>query len=752
MVVGAAIVSILLFLLASASDNSGFFDRNYSWLLGLNAAMAAGMLVLVVVALARLVRRYRAGKFGSRLMARLVLLFAAIGILPGLVIFMVSVQFVSHSIDSWFDVKIEAALESGLNLGHAALDEALSELSATAESTSAALAGQSDLHARQVLARAVNDTSGMQSAMLLDAEGKLLASSSSTRGADLAADLPTPQILRQAGMPAGYAHAEGGIERDFRESAGEGNALDAATGLRLRVVRAVPEPPGAAPRYLQLLQSVPVNLASNAEVLRTAYSEYQQRLVDRVGLHKMYIETLTLTLLLAMFGALASAFLIAENLAQPLLVLAEGTRAVAEGDLSPRPIVETKDELGTLTQSFNAMTGQLFEARSAVERNRAALQSAKAHLESVLANMSAGVIVMDADGVVVNTNDAAHRILQVEPGALADRPLDEIEGLEGFAGIINRAFSAQSAQSAAGSRLRAHWQQQIEVPRRPGSPEDHDITLLARGSRLPVGAGSGFIVVFDDISDVISAQRSVAWGEVARRLAHEIKNPLTPIQLAAERMQMKLAPHLPPKESELLDKGATTIVNQVAAMKRMVDDFRDYAKAPPAVLEPLDLNALIEEILRLYQSGDDSDIIHAALAPGLPHVMGDATQLRQVIHNLLQNAQDALTDRSDAAPAPRIDLTTEAIHYQGADGAAGTAVRMAIVDNGPGFAPKILSRAFEPYVTSKARGTGLGLPMVKKIIDEHGGRIDISNRADGTGASVFILLLKLAPEANLAAA
>jgi nitrogen fixation/metabolism regulation signal transduction histidine kinase len=758
LVVGAAVVPILLFLLASASDNSGFFDRNYSWLLGLNAAMAFGMLALVVVALTRLVRRYRAGKFGSRLMARLVLLFAGIGILPGLVIFMVSVQFVSHSIESWFDVKIEAALGSGLNLGRAALDQALAELSATAQSTSAALAGQSDANARAVLRRVVNDTSGMQSAMLLDADGKLLGAATSVRGADLADDLPRPQILRQAAMPSGYALAEGGIDRDFRDARAEQpNALDAATGLRLRVVLAVPEPPGGLPRYLQLLQSVPVNLATNAQVLSTAYSEYQKRFVARVGLRKMYIETLTLTLLLAIFGAIASAFLIAENLAQPLLVLAEGTRAVAEGDLSPRPIVETKDELGTLTQSFNAMTGQLFEARSAVERNRAALQSAKAHLESVLANMSAGVIVLDGDGTVVSSNDAAHRILQVETGALANRPLDEIEGLESFAGTINRAFSAQSAQSAAGSaRQRAHWQQQIEVPRRPGSGDehdhDHDITVLARGSRLPVGAGSGFIVVFDDISDVISAQRSVAWGEVARRLAHEIKNPLTPIQLAAERMQMKLGPHLEQKNAELLDKSTATIVNQVAAMKRMVDDFRDYAKAPPAVLEPLDLNALIDEILRMYQAGDESDVIHAALAPGLPKVMGDATQLRQVIHNLLQNAQDALADRFDGGPLARIDLTTEAIRYQGADGTAGTAVRLAILDNGPGFAPRILSRAFEPYVTSKARGTGLGLPMVKKIIDEHGGRIDISNRSDGTGASVFILLLKLAPEANLAAA
>jgi nitrogen fixation/metabolism regulation signal transduction histidine kinase len=752
LVIGGAVVSILLFLLASASDNSGFFDRNYTWLLGLNAAMAFGMLVLVVVALVRLVRRYRAGKFGSRLMARLVLLFAGIGILPGLVIFMVSVQFVSHSIESWFDVKIESALTSGLNLGRAALDQAVAELSASAQSTSAALAGQGGANARQVLVRAVNDISGIQSAMLLDANGKLLASAAITRGADLGPDLPTPQVLRQAAMPEGYARAEGGIDRDFHDAQAEQpNALDAATGLRLRVVRAVPEPPGAAPRYLQLLQSVPVNLATNAQVLSTAFSEYQSRFEARVGLRKMYIETLTLTLLLAIFGAIASAFLIAENLAQPLLVLAEGTRAVAEGDLSPRPIVETKDELGTLTQSFNAMTGQLFEARSAVERNRAALQSAKAHLESVLANMSAGVIVMDADGTVVNSNDAAHRILQVD--ALGDRPLDRIEGLESFAGTINRAFSAQSAQSAAGSaRQRSHWQQQIEVPRRPGSGDEHDLTLLARGSRLPVGAGSGFIVVFDDISDVISAQRSVAWGEVARRLAHEIKNPLTPIQLAAERMQMKLGPHLEPANAALLDRGTATIVNQVDAMKRMVDDFRDYAKAPPAVLEPLDLNALIDEILSLYQAGDETDVIHAALSPGLPQVMGDATQLRQVIHNLLQNAQDALADRAGAGPAPRIDLTTEAIHYQGADGAAGTAVRLAILDNGPGFAPRILSRAFEPYVTSKARGTGLGLPMVKKIIDEHGGRIDITNRSDGNGASVFILLLKLAPEANLAAA
>ena len=255
-------------------------------------------------------------------------------------------------------------------------------------------------------------------------------------------------------------------------------------------------------------------------------------------------------------------------------------------------------------------------------------------------------------------------------------------------------------------------------------------------------------MVFDDISDVISAQRSIAWGEVARRLAHEIKNPLTPIQLSAERMQMKLEGKLSGADAELLGKGTSTIVNQVSAMKRMVDDFRDYARTPPAVLQQLDLNALIEEILHLYLRGDEDDMIHTALAADLPAVMGDATQLRQVIHNLLQNAQDAMADRAAAPTPPRIDVRTEAIHYRHADGKEGTAVRLAIVDNGPGFAPKILSRAFEPYVTSKVRGTGLGLPMVKKIIEEHGGRIELHNRPNGTGAAIQILLLKLAPQAQ----
>jgi nitrogen fixation/metabolism regulation signal transduction histidine kinase len=752
MVLGGGVVSILLFLLASASDNSGFFDRYYSWLLGLNAAVAVSLLLLVGVSLARLYARYKSGKFGSRLMARLVLLFAGIGILPGLVIFLVSVQFVSHSIDSWLNVKIEAGLEAGLNLGRAGLDSELLELKARALRSAQELASEPPEYNTATLARLVRER-GMQTALIVRADGRLVGGAGAGPNARLAAELPSPDMLLQAAGPAGYGAAEGGMElQDGKDGGGmrpaaaaAATAADPTTGLRLRVLVPIP---GAAPRYLQLLQSVPVNLATNAEVLRTAYSEYKERFVARTGLRKMYIETLTLTLLLAIFGAIGSAFLIADNLAQPLLVLAEGTRAVAEGDLSPRPIVASRDELGTLTQSFNTMTRQLFEARTAVESNRAALQNAKAHLESVLANMSAGVMVLDGDFKLVTCNESVERILQHAGATMVGQPLAQIGGMEEFGGAIVSAFTAQSAQTASGRNLqRLHWQKQVEIPRRLG--DEHDITLLARGSRLPLETGSGYLVVFDDISDVISAQRSIAWGEVARRLAHEIKNPLTPIQLSAERLQMKLADKLGEADVALLNRSTTTIVNQVDAMKRMVDDFRDYARTPPAVLTPLSLNALIEEILHLYLGGDDADIIHPRLAGGLPLVMGDATQMRQVVHNLLQNAQDALNDVAPGAPHPRIDVRTEAIHYRGAGGGVNVAVRLAISDNGPGFAPKILSRAFEPYVTSKARGTGLGLAMVKKIIDEHGGRIDIENRADGSGASVVILLLKLAP-VNLA--
>jgi nitrogen fixation/metabolism regulation signal transduction histidine kinase len=750
LVVGGAVAGILLFVLASASANSAFFDQHYPWLLGLNALIAVALLGLVLLLLVRLYKRHKRGKFGSKLMARLVLLFAVIGILPGTVIYLVSVQFVSRSIESWFDVRVESALESGLNLGRAALDSSLSDLNAKARSIALEL---SDFSESAQITRLSNlrDQSQMQEALIVTSSGRIVASAGNEIGT-LISDLPTTAMLHQARVSRNYAAIEG--DEDFRGSpSGTSNQPDGG-GLRLRVVVAIPSASNSSmllqneTRFLQLLQPVPAQLAVNAEALRIAYSEYQERALARTGLRKIYIVTLTLTLLLAIFGAIVSAFLIATDLAKPLLLLAEGTKAVAEGNLSPRPIVATSDELGTLTKSFNMMTRQLSDARATVEKNRIQLETAKAYLESVLANMSAGVMVLDGQFKLVTCNESVKRILQSDFNQFLGKPLAAIDGLDIFAQTVTTAFSQQSAQSATGEAGAGnlHWQQQIEIPRKidDDGNESH-ITLLARGSRLPVESGTGYVVVFDDISDVISAQRSVAWGEVARRLAHEIKNPLTPIQLSAERLQMKLERKLAPQDATMLSKGTSTIVNQVSAMKRMVDDFREYARTPPAVLTPLDLNELIEEILGLYLSGDERDIIHTKLAPELPKIMGDATQLRQVIHNLLQNAQDAILERGAGAASPRIDVATEAIHYQGSDGDGRTAVRLSITDNGPGFSPKIMARAFEPYVTSKARGTGLGLAMVKKIIEEHGGRIDIQNRQNANGAKISILLLKLFP-------
>ncbi|NUU04143.1 sensor histidine kinase [Herbaspirillum robiniae] len=751
LVVGGGVISILLFLLASASENSALFEQHYPWLLFLNGLAAISLLGLVLLLLTRLYKRYRRGKFGSRLLARLVLMFALIGILPGAVIYLMSVQFVSRSIESWFDVRMEAALESGLNLGRNALDSSLSDLSSRARGMAQELADMSESEQVTYLSRLRDQNMEIT---IVNGTGQVMSTVGGSIGS-LTPVLPNAQAMRQARISRGFAAVE---SDDSRPPGGES---DSDANLRLHVVVQIPGPTRGLSlqndsRYLQILQPVPDYLASNAETLRQAYSEYQQRSVSRSGLRKIYLVTLTLTLLLAIFAAIASAFLIASDLAKPLLLLAEGTKAVAEGNLSPRPIVSTSDELGTLTQSFNTMTRQLLEARTSVEKNRAELENAKAYLESVLANMSAGVMVLDDQFNIVSSNDSVRRILGYDFSGDIGTPLQTIESQAVFAQAIIRAFSEQRAQQSTGAPHDGlHWQRQIELPRQPGAvidaegagAPDHDkLTLFARGSHLPVESGVGYVVVFDDISNVISAQRSIAWGEVARRLAHEIKNPLTPIQLSAERLQHRLSDKLMPADAAILDKGTTTIVNQVTAMKRMVDDFRDYARTPPAKPVALDLNALIEEILNLYLSGDGRDAIQPRLAPGMAKVMGDATQMRQVIHNLLQNAQDAVGDETLApAQAPRIDVLTEQIEIAGADGARQPAVRLSIMDNGPGFSPKVLARAFEPYVTSKPRGTGLGLAMVKKIVEEHGGRIDIQNRTDSRGAKIVILLVKLAP-------
>ncbi|MCF8187193.1 MAG: HAMP domain-containing protein [Sulfuritalea sp.] len=744
-------VSMLLFLLATVSDNARLFDSYYSWIVGANVLVGTALFVLVLFLLARLMSRYRRKRFGSRLMTRLVLMFTLIGVLPGLVIYLVSVQFVSRSIESWFNVKVETALESGLTLGRSALDASLKDLRLKARAVASELSEMPDSTLAAQLARSI-ERNQLNEAIVVSGTGQLVASTSSALS-NLVPDMPTAAMISRAKSMGGYGLIEGGSEGLTSTTDVESNSpsTTAKGGLRLRVLVTIRGDGSllslnSQPRYLQVTQDVPEQLSANAEALRVAYGEYQERSLARAGLRNFYLITLTLTLLLAIFAAMVSAFLLATDLAQPLLLLAEGTKAVAEGDLSPRPIAASSDELGTLTKSFNIMTSQLADARESVERNRKEVEDAKAYLESVLANMSAGVMVLDDQLRLVTFNASAEKILYQNLWPYLGLSFASIDTLVAFSAPIVEAFSGQSAHAAMsdGDPLIQQWQQQIEIPRRLiGQKVDTEITLLARGARLPVGTGLGHVVVFDDISDLISGQRSTAWAEVARRLAHEIKNPLTPIQLSAERLMMKLQTKLSGDDAALLERGTNTIVNQVVAMQQMVDNFRDYAKTPPPVLKPLELNHLITEILDLYGGLRSNEQLITHLENDLPKIMGDATQLRQVVHNLLQNAQDA-TSELNGERAPQIDVRTESIRYSDADGATRIAISLSITDNGPGFDSKVMARAFEPYVTSKPRGTGLGLPVVKKIVEEHGGRIELQNRKDGPGARVSILLLRLA--------
>ncbi len=691
---GAALGAILWFLLlASTSADTIIFANQYPLILGLNALVAAVLLGLVGWQVHALWREHRAQVFGSRLKLRLMLMFGLVAVVPGTLVYGVSVQFVTRSIESWFDVRVEKALESGLSLGRSALDSLLGELAQKARSMATELADRPE-NAQGLLLSRLREQAGVDSVALFAPNGQLV-SSSQAELASLLPPLPSPAELKQARS-----------SRTVTAIEGEGDAMT------LRVL--VPVTPLAffeQPRVLQLSQPVPTSLARNAEDVQTVYRDYQELQLARQGLTQIYALTLTLTVLVALFAAFALAFFMARRLSAPLSILAEGTQAVAQGDYSPRQAIDSRDELGVLTQSFNQMTRQLDDARREAERHRSEVESARAYLESILANLSAGVLVFDRHFALRTINEGAITILGETLPELVGQPTEAWGRYPELGQFIRQHFGPDSPDE---------WQGQLELEQEGSVAQ----VLLLRGSRLPDSSGGGHVVVFDDVTQLIAAQRSAAWGEVARRLAHEIKNPLTPIQLSAERLQMKLADHLAGKEAEMLERSTQTIINQVQAMKRMVDDFRDYSRHPAPELAPLDLNALIREVLGLYENSEVR--VTPELAAELPPVLGDANQIRQVIHNLLRNGQDAL----EGIAEPRLAIRTEAL--------PGLAL-LQIIDNGKGFPAEILPRVFEPYITTKPRGTGLGLPIVKKIVDEHQGGIDIGNRPEG-GACISIRL------------
>ena len=722
----------LLFLLIEATNNRELYERNYVRLFVLNVVVATALVGVIVWAVFQMLSRLRQGKFGSRLLLKLAVVFAVVGFAPGVLIYVVSYQFVSRSIESWFDVKVEGALNAGLNLGRATFDALANDLANKTRTAANQLSGTSDAAAGLALER-LRDQFDASDVVLWGPAGTLVASAGKSRF-QINPERPSSQRLRAVRS-----------QRVQTQVLGLDEAATVVSSQARIVALAVVSTPNigllAEPRYLQVTQVLPSALVANAVAVQEAYREYQERALGREGLRRMYIGTLTLCLFLAVLGAVLLAIVLGNQLARPLLLMAEGVRQVAAGDLSPKPVMQGKDELRGLTRSFADMTQQLADARGAVERSMTQLDEARSSLQTILDNLTAGVIVLDAQWAVLSSNPGATRILRTPLTLHQDQALADIPGLDSFATSVQAEFAAfEGEQQQHGLD---HWQQSFALhpshALTQGLPHDA-ITLVARGALLPDATR---LLVFDDISEIVSAQRAQAWGEVARRLAHEIKNPLTPIQLSAERLEMKLTGKLPPTEQAMLTKSVKTIVDQVDAMKRLVNEFRDYARLPAADLKPLDLNALVQDVLQLYGGegteahASSAGYIQAELDCACPLVRGDAQQLRQVIHNLLQNAQDAgesVTRSAGSSVALPIIIRTQWNDSTGR-------VRLSVLDHGPGFPDHILKRAFEPYVTTKAKGTGLGLAVVKKIADEHGARVDISNRiADGvvSGAQVSL--------------
>jgi nitrogen fixation/metabolism regulation signal transduction histidine kinase len=698
---------VLTFLLSVATNNPALYERHYVWLLWVNVTVATTLVLVILVAGVRLLLRVRRRNFGSRLLLKLAAIFALVGVVPGVLIYTVSYQFVSRSIESWFDLKVESALDAGLKLGRGTLDALVNDL-ATKTRLAAERLGDTDGAAQPLALERLREQLSAQDVAVIGAAGQTLLTTGST-SMNLLPERPSPTLLRQARTTRVVSRLEG-LDEDASATGGT---------ARVRALAFIPSSNFALneqDHYLLVSQLLPPTLAANALEVQTAYREYQQRALARDGLRKMYIGTLTLALVLAVFGALLLAVALGNQLARPLLLLAEGVRQVAQGDLSAKPVFTSRDELGGLTRSFANMTAQLAEARELVQRSVVQVEGARANLQTILDNLTAGVIVFDRDGKIDTVNPGATRIVRLPLSAFRGRRLDEVPGLAGFAEAVWRRFELHSAGPEDGER--DHWQDSFNLQTTSADGRDRGtIALLVRGAAMPQGA---HLMVFDDITELVSAQRSEAWSEVARRLAHEIKNPLTPIQLSAERLQHRLGPKLEGADQAMLARAVDTIVNQVQAMKTLVNEFRDYSRLPAARLVALDLNGLVSEVLGLYASAQESGRLKPDLASDLPAIVGDSSQLRQVIHNLVQNALDAVEDKADG----KVRVHTEVARNERGD---LRAVRLQVIDNGPGFDDKVMKRAFEPYVTTKSKGTGLGLAVVKKIADEHGARVRIAN-------------------------
>ncbi|UCG73063.1 MAG: HAMP domain-containing protein [Chromatiales bacterium] len=690
-----------LVMLALTSQDSEQFGRTHDMLLLINGIGAFVLLLLIASNLFRLVRDYRTGKAGARLKTRMLLAFVTLAVAPLVIVWYFAVQFLNQGIDSWFDVRVEQGLGDALELSRSALDVRMRE---DLEKTRLA-AVQIDGARPTQLVNLLGDLrreAGATEITVFGNGSRIMATSTS----DPAALFPSPPPedmslrLRRSGS---YVTLEPGVAGRYQ--------VRAAVVLR-------PRAPGAETFVVQGLYPVGGRIGMLADSVEQSYRRYRELAFLREPLRYSFTITLTLVVLCCFLAALYGGVFFTRRLVAPLQSLVAGTQAVARGDLDTRLPIATHDEVGFLIDSFNEMILRLKNAREAARWSQQQVEEERAQLAVILARLTTGVIALEADGSIRTANEAAGVILGADLVRSEGHLLDEL--------AEKHPLVAQFVDT-----LRAHgetegheWRHELELRTDAGRR-----TLVCACTSLPVDetGAAGEVIVFDDVTNLVRAQRDAAWGEVARRLAHEIKNPLTPIQLSAERIRRRYLKKVDVADAEVLDRATHTIVQQVEAMRDMVNAFSEYARVPALSLTVVDLNQLVREVSYLYPAREGFPTVSLELDPGVGEVAADVVRMRQVLHNLIRNALEALDGRSDG----RVTVAT---------GVTDTGdVELVISDNGPGLDPETLDKIFEPYVTTKAKGTGLGLAIVKKLVEEHGGSVTAENVATG-GAKVHVRL------------
>ncbi len=691
------LVLLSLQLMSSATQASSELSDMYSWLLLVNALGLIILFCLVGVNFYSLVRQLRKKEAGSRLTIRMLSLFVLQALAPAAIVFYFSMQFLHQSIDSWFNVEIDRAMDDALELSQVSLDQRMRWHIKQTRLVANSLANKSDtLMSMEIgMWRETIEASEMA---IFSGTGRIIASSSINRS-DILPTLPDEQIWLQLKQNGQFYAIETGM----------------GDGMRIHVIVQIPND---EIRYLQALFPVPVRIADLADSIEFAFVRYQEMRFLRNSLKQSFSLALSLVLLLSLLAAIWLAFIVIRNIVAPVKDLVKGTQAVAEGHYRQQLPVLAQDDLGFLVESFNLMTRRIAQSRDEARSASLEVESQRAYLEIILGNLTAGVISFDAEYQIRTANQAAYRILHIPVSQFVGHYLQELS--QQHAELAELLNTIQTLLEQADEI----WERRIAFLGPNGRQE-----LLCRGTPLfsQSGLRIGAIVVFDDVTDLIQAQKNAAWGEVARRLAHEIKNPLTPIKLSAERLQHKLSRELQGDSAEMLQRATRTIVQQVEAMKRMVDDFAEYARPAKRQVSKINLQELVQEVLNLYVLQSELTFTVDAPQTGL-WIEADQDNMRQVLHNLIKNAQEAMNG------AGKIEIRLKRVEKNNA-----LFVELGIYDEGAGIDEQQLQTIFEPYVTSKVKGTGLGLAIVKKIIEEHGGVIWVDT-AYNKGAGFIIQL------------